>query len=457
MIRLRFKNPIGITVTSDAKLKQFFARWLLCMLLVPGLCYPQALPSLMQKAVSGVMQNRMAARGFAANDPRWAATFSGAGSSIGGAAAAAAVVTLAGVTAPAWLTVAATAALGTVFAAGISLAVDSAIKWAMSPDGTTKISTPGAAYNPLVVGQPYWTNAGTVVVMSAEWGAIIRYRLDWLRANDVRAGMTWEIGPCVASNSTTYTCEMQTVDANGYRTNSGNYSAVLAPGKTAANACAGGSVYVVGTGCVGVSVRDPVVDTKTAQQAIQSLTASQLAQPVNPQLLAQIADAGWRTASAQPGYQGIPYDASNPVTQADATAWQQANPQSWPTVADVVKPMPAPTGGTKADPFVIPTPSAPPTTDPGDGGTTPPSTETKFDWTMPGSTESVSKVAAPVSFTPTLFASPQGCPVAIPFTLYGQQFGLSYEPFCDLMRMVAPIFIALGALSAALIFASSLK
>ena len=73
-------------------MKQFFVRWLIAVMMMPGFAQAQAVPATaMQKTVSSLIQNKAIQRGFAANDPRIGATLQKAGSGIAGAAAAAAV------------------------------------------------------------------------------------------------------------------------------------------------------------------------------------------------------------------------------------------------------------------------------------------------------------------------------------------------------------------------------
>jgi hypothetical protein len=84
--------------------------------------------------------------------------------------------------------------------------------------------------------------------------------------------------------------------------------------------------------------------------------------------VAQIADKAYQYAASQPGYAGVPYDASNPITAADAQAVMQANPALWPTVGDMVSPQPAPSGQPIGQPFTVPVPSS--VSNP-DGGTDP--------------------------------------------------------------------------------------
>ena len=196
----------------------------------------------------------------------------------------------------------------------------------------------------------------------------------------------------------------------------------------------------------------------TASEALASLTPEQLAKPLNPEVVAQIADSAWKKAAAQPGYQGYPYDAANPITPADVTAYRTANPTApWPTVGDALKPQPAPQGGTAGDPFTLPNSAAEPVTPP--GGSTPPPAETPtlFDWAIPAQSESIPKQQVPVTYTPTVFSAATGCPAPVTFEMFASTYAISYSPACSLMSTLAPIFLACGAAAAALIFASALK
>lgn len=68
------------------------------------------------------------------------------------------------------------------------------------------------------------------------------------------------------------------------------------------------------------------------------LSTAAKSQSVSPQVVAQIADAAWRNAAAQPGYQGQPYAASNPVTDQDVNTWTQAHPNDVTKVDDLLRP-----------------------------------------------------------------------------------------------------------------------
>jgi hypothetical protein len=424
-------------------MRNFFVRWALALLLAPGICFAQALPSAVQKSVAGMVQQKMASRGFASNDPRWGATLQASGAGIVGAAAAAAVVTVAAITAPAWVTAAATVALGSLFAVGINLAIDGTVQWFMNSDGTVTVGTPPPA------------GTQTTIQINGD------RTMNTIVGNSINKPFTviQQTAPYYYTQTWYSTTAYVNPGAGTYKlsqnyTFSGTYYYVWATNSVQSTTPCPVNFTLNGTQCVSNGAALPM----TATQAVNQLSAADLAKPVNPDVVGQIADSAWKKAAAQPGYQGYPYDAANPITTADATAYQVANPTVWPKVADIVSPQPAPAGGTAADPFILPNSAAAPVTPPAGSGTTPPAqTGTTFDWAIPAQSETVPKTEIPVSYTPTVFASPTGCPAPIQFTMFAKPYFISYQPACDLMSTLAPIFLACGAAAAALIFMEALK
>ena len=64
----------------------------------------------------------------------------------------------------------------------------------------------------------------------------------------------------------------------------------------------------------------------------------------------------------RPGYDGLPYPQSDPLTSADATPWIQANPELAPTVRDFVSPNPSPSSS--GNPWSLPANPTAPNTNP---------------------------------------------------------------------------------------------
>lgn len=319
--------------------KLLFVRWLLAALIAPGLCFAQANPASMQFAVGSLVAAKAGQRGFAANDPRMSSTMQGIGSSIVGTTAAAAVVTAAGVTAPAWITTAAVLGLGALFSAGISLAVDKIKAWWFKSDGSVQVQVtdngPSTVdYSVPVMPKNQADAQACTVTNIYNWcdpngGSYTGCLSPWAQnpTNFCRPG--W------APDGKTSTTFVDAMDRAGY-----SYASKSAPGE---------------------------VQLKSASDAIATLTPEQKAAPLNPEVLAAVADQAWKTASEQPGYAGIPYSSSSPITAGDANAYQSANPTTYPTVGDAVAPVSAPAGQPAATPWTPAVPGA--VTQPGTGTT----------------------------------------------------------------------------------------
>ncbi|GAB2895628.1 hypothetical protein GCM10027046_26110 [Uliginosibacterium flavum] len=383
------------------------------------------------RAVSGVTQQSMRSRGFAANDPRYYGTLSAmsnvAGTAVG-AAAGAGVVTLIGVTAPAWATVMLAAATTAAVGYGVTLALDGLINWLFHSD-TLKVDQSSAAnlsysVDGFNVGDPVWVgfdSAGRKVYGSQPEPMARQLYYDGYRAQ----GVTQPSEPyCFAVGSGLYYC--------------GNYSVLL--DGTASISC-GRGMYAVGGFCASYSyplnTGTQNVTGQSLQQAVAALPDSELAKPLNPQVVADLSNHLWQQAAAQPGYQGLPYQQANPVTAAEAQTWMQQNPSMWPTVRDFVQPRPA------SDPtaYSLPlNPTAPssqlqPTTQPNPNAVNPASEQPQVnlgaDPAIPQpeleATPTAQQIMAPVlNLLPTLrnFMMPAGvgtCPVAS-FSVWNHSF-----------------------------------
>lgn len=75
----------------------------------------------------------------------------------------------------------------------------------------------------------------------------------------------------------------------------------------------------------------------------------------------------------------------------------------------------------------------------------------------PPDSEILPTLDVPVVFTPTSFGASGGCPTGISYSMMGKSYTLSYQPMCDLMSLLKPLFLALGAAAAAWLFMEGLK
>jgi hypothetical protein len=126
-----------------------------------------------------------------------------------------------------------------------------------------------------------------------------------------------------------------------------------------------------------VTVRDVDSSQPASQQystldsAVAGLSVTDKASKLSSDALARVVDSAWARAAAQPGYQGLPYSATQPVTAADAAAWQAENPSEAPTLGDVLLPASLPGASTVPVSTTVSV-SQLPSTDPATGGTTDP-------------------------------------------------------------------------------------
>ncbi|BEV16840.1 MULTISPECIES: hypothetical protein [unclassified Herbaspirillum] len=319
-----------------------------------SLSFAAAVPvTRMQNSMSGVVQAKMQSRGFASNDPRWVSTLSNVSSSIAGGLASAATVTLLGVTAPAWVTVAAPIVAGVA----VALTVDAAIKWIFKPDGTVQVgdnpasvNTPAGLKPPSVV--YIFSNAVAGSPQAACSGAVY--------TDFTAPGGHGTQHAELKSDGNCHLIRVYTYDSGASETI--DMGSLNAPTKSSNNTtlCPGVKLTASAGVCPASNFPEPPqAPVKTVSDAAAGLSDAQKAQPLNPQVIADLANDFWKAAASSPGYNGLPFDATNPITAADAAAWQSANPSSWPTVGDFVAPQAAPSGGTAATPFTLPTASSP--------------------------------------------------------------------------------------------------
>lgn len=263
------------------------------------------------------------------------------------------------------------------------------------------------------------------------------------------------VGTCDDSTSNV-TCDFSGHDTKGTMPDPATGAAAFATGKngTPASLDPGGE-YQAGKS---MSLAD----------AIAAIPQADLAKPVSPDVMADLVNGLWEQAAAQPGYQGIPYPATNPVTAADVAPIETAT-TSWPTVGGLAAPVTAPTGG--GNPYAIPVGTGSPTggTDPASSpsGTSPPDTTalcTEFPSIIacqsPGSATApdLPSSSGSVSVTPVAVGSADGvCPAPVSVSVLGMSLSFSYQAECDFMSRARPFVLAMCGIIAALVFGAGLK
>ena len=356
-------------------------------------------PIKVSNSVSGVIERKLVSRGFAANDPRFAATIQTSGTVISAAAGAGAAAIVAGaITAPAWVTAAVTAGIAVAVGYAVSLAVDGITSWLFDSDSSqvNVVTAEGSSSLPdaLVVGGPYWETA--YAYASTPEGAVNGSWADGVSVSKIQCTkpslVDFAVSECTSTGTASWLPPDFTVDMNiSYHTSGSPQGSET-------------GVYKHGVGVYPAPDTDTGTGGKTGsmsmQAAVDQLSDTEKAKALNPALVAGIANQAWEKAAQAPGYQGLPYSYNDPITAADAAAWQSANPGSWPSVGDFVTPFPNGSTGTS--------PSSPPFTLPAPGEAVNP--------VNPGTGSQVNLGSDPGIGAPTLEATPTGAQILAPIT-----------------------------------------
>ncbi|WP_234267458.1 hypothetical protein [Hydrogenophaga sp. NFH-34] len=266
----------------------------------------------MQRAMGGIIQAAGASRGYVPNDPRTYKTMYHTGKQVVAGVAGAGAAILVGGTAPAWGTALAMAALSAGVYYAVDLSIDALVRWAFNSDGTINVT--GTAQ----VAAGYTnTNCDS---SDPTYGTYSTY--NWCGVGQT-SNPDLQITTCSSEPNPTLVC-------------TGNFAQTGATRQATSWADGLSLLPKIQTNTTSQPINAP---SRSLDQAAALLTAQQRTQPVSPEALAMLVNEYWRQAAAQPGYDGIPYPASNPVTAAEVQAWTQANPGSVPTVESLVTPV----------------------------------------------------------------------------------------------------------------------
>lgn len=290
--------------------------------------------------VASVMLYKAGIRGFAANDPRFGAALAAVGTAaleVGGA------VVVAG-TAPVWGTVLASAAIAGVVGYGLSALSN----WLFNSNGTVTQSGSQSTTPIPAVGQLVWCEYNNLGRCGSSYGSSVigSSSGDALKAlSDLHFAQYKVSVPTATGYAPDYSYGY--ADSGAYP--GGYFQCTLSAG-TVIHGCISASVMqgqlTNAVSCVGVWVNgacQPVgtpPSTLPVGQVLSGLTSAQAATPLAPGDVAAIADGLWKQAAAQPGYSGLPYVSSDPITAADVSAARAANPSgAVSTVGDLASPI----------------------------------------------------------------------------------------------------------------------
>jgi hypothetical protein len=351
--------------------KKLFLMKLCFILALSFNVYPQATfvaqPDNVTRAVSGVLLVASRSAGLLASDPRVINTLVRASYAIAAGAAVAGGITVGAVTAPAWASVAISLAVYNAIPSIIKLG-GNIVNWLFRTDGKIDVSsdtTTGTSTSTMTLGgfyyrAQYYIKLGASIIYSYIYGsdgeAIARQAL----ANNQQVvnqvfGTSTPVDPaakCTGTAPNTITCGADT--------------AAVPYSSGAPSNCPPGNYYLQSGVCTLFTFQVAALSPQTAvtpQVAIGAIPASELGKPLNPAIIAGLANSAWQRAASQAGYDGIPYPVSNPITAAQVQDWYNANPAIAPRIGDFTAPNPV--TATATVPWALPsnpTATAPTTT-----------------------------------------------------------------------------------------------
>jgi hypothetical protein len=296
----------------------------------------------MQRTMGGILQQSAQARGYSTTDPRTYSTLYSVGKAAAVTVAGAGTALLVAGTAPAWGTFLAMSAIGGAVSYGVSLGIDKLVNWYFNQNTATPINVQAPASTsastqqtiPIVTSLP---NMNTIVPLSTNQLYSVVYNNGGNYYQNSWFSTTTNTNPNPAIYGTPVLWSYNGV-------NYWVFSPSITPKLT--SACPAGYTQS-GANCIltaSVGNNPVTTNNQTLTQAINALTAAQLAQGVNYDTMAYMLNQLWQKAAAQPDYAGVPYSATQPITAAEVQAWAQANPTSYPTVASMVTPITNPNG-----------------------------------------------------------------------------------------------------------------
>lgn len=427
---------------------------LLSIVLQQKLAQSQALPVaapaanfVVNRAIGGVLTKTAISRGFAANDPRIATTLAGASSSLTAVNVASTVggVALGIAGAPVWLTVA--ASLG-IFAVGAAIvAGKTSIKLSdnlITIDSNGNTVPPNYAPGQMQEGQ-YKTAVGQglrVYRTSTCFASDFCGQFPLAPTSEIPISRDGGSGLVLAFYSLEEFTQKYHLLVNAQQTGqvhswaqpptyeiSPNGSRRLIGVERIEYLCTAASPYYCGDnarspatsnyksdlgGLVNISASEGPRVYPDLNTAYGGLNAAAKGQPLPDDLIAKLANQAWLNAAAQPGYQGLPYSAAQPITATDVATWRAVDPAAAPTIADLFSPANSPGSVTvPISPTVTVTnPSTDPVTNPNPTPTPTPITSIANVNVM--NTPKIDLGADPQTPDPTLEATPTAWQILTP-------------------------------------------
>lgn len=354
--------------------------------------YAQALPvanMALNRAVAGAITKSVIRRGFAVNDPRYLTTLNSVSNSLSAvnvaSTAAGLALTVAG--APVWLTIAAGVgvfAVGALIVAGTTSVGLQNNKLVVTKNGMPESEQPNYVAPGIDDQNPFnrYVNQGVPVYknnacQAGSCTSLPTYQGDQSPAIYYPVGERFGTGAYAAHFNfddfkKNYLINGHMKVGQAYSVQDGNASftekwewkdepkIIYSNGKIDhiegsykwTRTCAGGTCevgkIVTDTGIFDTRYTTPVIKLNVANGQVSQFDSADAAlsnlgrvsryEPLSDQSIATLADSAWKYAASQPGYQGIPYSTTDPVTIQDAKNWLTENPTSAPSMNDLFNP-----------------------------------------------------------------------------------------------------------------------
>lgn len=308
---------------------------------------PKPDPTRVNRAVQRTIELALVRRGFASNDPKFAVTLARTSSIVTSTARTSALVTAGAVTAPAWGSIAIALGISAVIGYAIDLAVEGLTTWFFEQDGTVTQT--------VYKKQPKLPSQDGIPFKEPD---DYHEGLDYLKAQ-VKDTFLYEVLQKIEEQLVDYRCLVEDVECHGVNafldaSILGDVYLDIRLDNATVNVWANRGVTVpdfrpcsdeqisLGPFCLSL---EPVAAIQHHRQDIGSVVSkvpeSELPLPLNPAILAAVADRAWSTAASVPDYSGVPYSVLAPITVADVTAWSaHTGDDEIPIVTDFVTPNP---------------------------------------------------------------------------------------------------------------------
>lgn len=289
----------------------------------------------MQRAVGGILQQNAVSRGYSLSDPRTYLTLYGWGKTAATTVAAAGVGAAVVGTSPGWGSLILAAAIGAGVTYAMNIALDGTVKW-LAGTGEKPLTTTNTNSNApngstdLNPALQTWASNNLATYGVSEVSKFI--------FGAASGGTSTTGGYCPsypdAGPGTFYL--ISGVQSNGCTTYNGFFYSPTAQ-DLAKTDCGSGSKPTSWSKCSGTSgpQSSVTVSGQTMSDAVLSIPEASLAQPIDYNTLAMMLNSVWKSAASDPGYAGVPYSISDPITTEEVQIWAQANPSSYPTVAEL--------------------------------------------------------------------------------------------------------------------------